>query len=74
MLFVTCAEYNSCRPYRKMLTDKPLTNKAVQEIEFGKYLQNKIKWKNKSNQKVTQENYINEAIYTGYQYRDNLWG
>jgi hypothetical protein len=30
-LFVTCAEYNKCRPYHEMLTYKPLTNSAVQE-------------------------------------------
>jgi hypothetical protein len=29
MLFVTCAEYNSYRPYREMLTYKPLNNNAV---------------------------------------------
>ena len=28
MLFVTCAEYNRCRPYSEMLTDKPLTNRC----------------------------------------------
>ena len=31
ILFVTCAEYNRCRPYRETLTYKPLTNNAVQE-------------------------------------------
>ena len=41
-LFVTCAEYNKCRPYREMLTHKPLTNRVVQE-ELRKYLPNKIK-------------------------------
>ena len=29
IVFVTCAEYNTCRPYHEMLTDKPLTNNAV---------------------------------------------
>ena len=34
ILFVTCAEYNRCsRPYREILTYKPLTNNAVQEVE-----------------------------------------
>ena len=47
----TCAEYN----YREMLTYKPLTNNAVQEIELIKHLLNKLKFKN-LNQKVTQEN------------------
>ena len=28
--YVTCAEYNRCKPYREMLTYKPLTNNAVQ--------------------------------------------
>uniref|UniRef100_A0A4W5KLT8 Uncharacterized protein n=1 Tax=Hucho hucho TaxID=62062 RepID=A0A4W5KLT8_9TELE len=32
-LFATCAEYNKCRLYREMLTDKPLTNSSVQEDE-----------------------------------------
>ena len=43
MLFITCTEYNRCGPYREMLTDKPLTNNAVQEIELRKYLLNKLK-------------------------------
>jgi hypothetical protein len=30
-LFDTCAEYNKCRLYSEMLTDKPLTNSAAQE-------------------------------------------
>jgi hypothetical protein len=29
ILFVTCAEYNRCRPYREMVTYNPLTNNAV---------------------------------------------
>ena len=33
MLCVTCT-YNKCRPYREMLTYKPLTNNAVQEKEL----------------------------------------
>lgn len=33
---VTCAEYIRCRPYRELLTSKPLTNSAVQEIELSK--------------------------------------
>jgi hypothetical protein len=45
MLFVTCTEYNRCRAYREMLTYKPLTNNAVQEIELRKYLLNKLKEK-----------------------------
>jgi hypothetical protein len=43
MLFVTCTEYNRCRPYREMLTYKPLTNNAAQEIELIQYLLNKLK-------------------------------
>uniref|UniRef100_A0A4W5M397 Uncharacterized protein n=1 Tax=Hucho hucho TaxID=62062 RepID=A0A4W5M397_9TELE len=29
IVLVTCAEYNTCRPYSEMLTNKPLTNNAV---------------------------------------------
>uniref|UniRef100_A0A4W5MEA8 Aminotransferase class V domain-containing protein n=1 Tax=Hucho hucho TaxID=62062 RepID=A0A4W5MEA8_9TELE len=29
ILFVTCAEYNRCRPYSEMLTYKPLNNNAL---------------------------------------------
>ena len=29
IVFVTCAEYNKCRPYSEMLTYNPLTNNAV---------------------------------------------
>jgi hypothetical protein len=32
-----------CIPYREILTYKPLTNNAVQEIELRKYLLNKLK-------------------------------
>ena len=39
------AEYNKCRPYREMLTYKPLTNSAVQE-ELRTYLPNKLKKNN----------------------------
>ncbi|CDQ78334.1 unnamed protein product [Oncorhynchus mykiss] len=42
MLFVTCVEYNRCRPYREMLTYKPLTNNAVQEMELRKYLRTSL--------------------------------
>ena len=45
-LFVTCAEYNKCQPYRDMLIYKPLTISVVQE-ELRKYLPNKLKLKNK---------------------------
>jgi hypothetical protein len=38
-LFVTCDEYNRCRPYSEMLTYKHLTNNAVQEFD----LPNKLK-------------------------------
>lgn len=31
IVFVTCAEYNMCRLYSEMLTDKPITNHAVEE-------------------------------------------
>ena len=31
ILFVTCTEYNRCRPYSEMLTYKPLTNNAVKK-------------------------------------------
>uniref|UniRef100_A0A4W5MTU9 HERV-H LTR-associating 2b, tandem duplicate 1 n=1 Tax=Hucho hucho TaxID=62062 RepID=A0A4W5MTU9_9TELE len=31
IVFVTCAEYNRCRPYSEMLTHKPLTNNAVKK-------------------------------------------
>ena len=41
ILFVTCAEYN--RPYCEMLTYKPLTKNAAQEIELRRYLLNKLK-------------------------------
>ena len=50
IVFVTCAEYNRCRLDREMLTYKPLTNNAVQDIELRKYLLKKLKLK-KSNQK-----------------------
>jgi hypothetical protein len=42
--FVTCAEYNKCRPYSETLTGtyKPLTNSAVQE-ELRKYLPGGLK-------------------------------
>ena len=41
-LFATCTEYNKYRPYREILTYKPLTNSSVQE-ELRKYLQNRLK-------------------------------
>jgi hypothetical protein len=41
-LFVTCAEYNKCKPYHKPYLLKPLTNSDVQE-ELRKYLPNKLK-------------------------------
>jgi hypothetical protein len=68
MLSVTCAEYNRCRAYREMLTYKPLTNNAVQEIELRKYLKSQIK----NNTRKLHNN--NEAIYRGYRYRVNVRG
>jgi hypothetical protein len=40
MSFVTCTEYNRLArqaPYNEMLTYKPLTNNAIQEIELRKH-------------------------------------
>jgi hypothetical protein len=48
-----------------MLTYRPLTNNAVQEIELRKYLLKRLKEKN-VNKKLTQENYITiTRLYTG---------
>ena len=32
MLFVTCAEYNRCKPYSEILTYKPITNNSSIKI------------------------------------------
>ena len=64
---ITCAEYK-CRPYREMLTYKPLTNTAVQE-ELIKYLPNKQKLKMIKSNKITTRLFIGgsgtESMGTG---------
>jgi hypothetical protein len=58
-------EYNRCRPYREMLTYKPLTDNAVQELQLIKFLP-KNKTSNQSNSNIRNVHNNNEAIYRGY--------